>query len=254
PDAWPGVVAFLDGVQRSEVVGYVGSAPIILADVAAAVRERRDRTLRTAAVGRRTVAIGRPAALEALEGELPAADLIQLPNDEPTHPVRDLNAAARLVDQARGALEVAIGRTYRDADATSWLVIDGSLGQSPHRAADAFALGVVKSHLSLPFEGEELERYLRLPHAHRTSIFAPASHHVAPVRAWALRLWPWEGRDLFHGLVRIEVAPANGNPASADRISRWLLAERAPISAPDPRWDRLLYGIHSVEQYLRASR
>jgi len=72
------------------------------------------------------------------------------------------------------------------------------------------------------------------------------------VHAWALRLWPWEGKDLFHGLVRIEVAPVNGTPAMAGLLSRWLLAERAPISTPDARWDRLLYGIHSVETYLRA--
>ncbi len=72
------------------------------------------------------------------------------------------------------------------------------------------------------------------------------------MHAWALRLWDWEQKDLFHGLVRVEVAPANGEPETADLLSRWLLAERAPISTPDPRWDRLLYGIHSVEQYLRA--
>jgi hypothetical protein len=35
-------------------------------------------------------------------------------------------------------------------------------------------------------------------------------------------------------------------------LSRRLLAERAPLSTPDQRWDRLLYGIHSVETYLRA--
>ncbi len=39
----------------------------------------------------------------------------------------------------------------------------------------------------------------------------------------------------------------------ADQLSRWLLAERSPLSAPDPRWDRLLYGIRAVEQYLRVS-
>jgi hypothetical protein len=72
------------------------------------------------------------------------------------------------------------------------------------------------------------------------------------VHAWALRLWPWEGRDLLYGLVRIEVAPANGTPETADLFSRRLIAERAPISTPDPRWDRLLYGIHAVEMYLKA--
>jgi hypothetical protein len=113
-------------------------------------------------------------------------------------------------------------------------------------------IGVSKSHATLPFEGDDLDRYLRLPPGHRSSIFAPQTRCVAPVHAWALRLWDWESKDLFHGLVRVEVSPANGVPATADLISRRLLAERAPISTPDPRWDRLLYGIHSVEQYLRA--
>ena len=95
-------------------------------------------------------------------------------------------------------------------------------------------------------------RAQRLPPGQRTSVFAPRSRSVAPVCAWALRLWPWEDRDLFHGLVRVEVAPACADSATADLLSRRLLAERAPLSTPDPRWDRLLYGIHSVEQYLRA--
>jgi hypothetical protein len=77
---------------------------------------------------------------------------------------------------------------------------------------------------------------------------------VAPVFSWALRLWPWEGRDLLHGLVRIEAAPTDATLAAADQLSRWLLAERAPVSAPDPRWDRMLYGIHAVEVGLRAER
>jgi hypothetical protein len=113
---------------------------------------------------------------------------------------------------------------------------------------------VVKSHATLPFDGPDLERYLRLPQGHRSSLFAPASRRFAPVTAWALRLWPWEGKDLFHGLIRVEVAPENGVPARADELSRWLLAERAPVSTPDPRWDRLLYGIHGVETYLKAGK
>jgi hypothetical protein len=37
----------------------------------------------------------------------------------------------------------------------------------------------------------------------------------------------------------------------ADELSRWILAERAPLSRPNPRWDRLLYGIAAVERHLR---
>ena len=250
-EPWPGPVAFLDGTQRSEVVGYCGAAPIVVGEVAAAVRERRDRTLATAVSERRNVALGRPAALAKAGDALDGLELIATADDEPPHPARDLNCAGRALDRFRGALEVAVGAQYR-ARSAAWLVVDGSLSESPAWAGDPRAVGVVKSHTTLPFDGEELERYLTLPCGSRSSIFAPRSRSVAPVRAWALRLWPWEGKDIFHGLVRVEVAPANATPGIADRISRWLLAERAPLSTPDPRWDRLLYGIHSVEEYLRA--
>jgi hypothetical protein len=174
-----------------------------------------------------------------------------LPEDEPPHPVRDLTQASRALDRARGQLELDLGRRFRLAS-DSWLLVDGSLAESPQWATDPHTIGVSKSHATLPFEGDDLDRYLRLPPGYRSSIFAPQTRSVAPVHAWALRLWDWESKDLFHGLVRVEVSPANGIPATADLISRRLLAERVPISTPDPRWDRLLYGIHSVEQYLRA--
>jgi hypothetical protein len=139
---------------------------------------------------------------------------------------------------------------YRRASA-AWLVVDGSLGVSPGWASDPRCIGVSKSHATLPFDGPDLTAYLRLPAGTRSSIFEPALG-IAPTRAWGLRLWPWEGRDLFFGLVRVDVAPSNGVAEIADRISRWLLAERAPLS-DDGRADRLLYGIHSVEQHLRAA-
>ena len=134
-----------------------------------------------------------------------------------------------------------------------WLLIDGALSDSPVWAADRRMIAVSRSHATLPFDGRDLERFLRLPMGHRTSIYSPETRSLAPVRQWALRLWPWEGKDVFHGLVRVEVAPDNATPELADTFSRRLLAERAPISTPDHRWDRLVYGIHSVERYLRAT-
>jgi hypothetical protein len=115
-------------------------------------------------------------------------------------------------------------------------------------------LGLVKSHSALPFEGDDLVRYLRLPAGHRTSVFAAEQNVVAPVFSWALRLWPWEGKDLLHGLIRVEAAPTDETLARVETLSRWLMAERAPISAPDQRWDRLLYGVRGVEQALRSIR
>jgi hypothetical protein len=40
--------------------------------------------------------------------------------------------------------------------------------------------------------------------------------------------------------------------ARADLVSRWLLAERAPVALPDSRWDVMVYGIRECEQYLTS--
>lgn len=249
--ACPETLAFLDGVQRHQVVGYAGTAPLVAATVAAAVRERSDRVLRTVVERRERLLLGRPAALAAA----PVPDgyrAVPLPDDEPDHPIRDLDAAVGAVDDARTALEVAAGEAYRRRS-DAWLVVDGSLAESPVWAADPRMLGVSKSHATLPFEGADLGRYLRLPAGHRTSVFQPASRRFAPVYAWGLRLWDWAGRDLLFGLVRVEAAPTEETLTRVDEYSRWILAERAPVSAPDARWDRLLYGIRNVEEYLRAA-
>ena len=251
PEPWPGTLAFLDGVQRSELLAYAGSAPVVLGEVAAAVRERHDRKLLTMLEERRLLIIARPAALAAA-GDFPDEfRTVALPVDDPPHPVRDLVNAARALDRARGSLELELGERYRRRS-EGWLIVDGPLTESPLWSSDPRMLGISKSHATLPFEGEDLDRYLRLPQGHRSSVYAPETRSLTPVHEWALRLWPWEGKDVFHGLVRVEVTPANGTPEIADRLSRHLLAERAPLSTPDHRWDRLLYGIHSVEAYLRA--
>ncbi|MGQ0701821.1 MAG: hypothetical protein ACT4PM_01655 [Gemmatimonadales bacterium] len=252
PEPWAEPVAFLDGVQRYEIVAYAGAMPLVAAEVAAAVRERIGRDGRTVLAERRQLLIGRPEALAAAGNSLDGFTTVALETDEPPHPLRDLELARAAVDRARGEVERAAGTEYRRR-AGHWLVVDGSLAESPAWAADPRMIGVAKSHASLPFGGSELVTYLQLPVGQRSSVFQPSSRRHAPVYAWGLRLWDWSGKDLFFGLVRVEAAPTKAILEAADRISRWLLAERAPISA-DPRWDRLLYGVYGVEQYLRAGR
>ncbi|HEU4570639.1 MAG TPA: hypothetical protein VFS07_08715 [Gemmatimonadales bacterium] len=245
-------MGFLDGVQRWEVVAYAGVSPVVVAQVAAAVRLRTERRFSTAAEARRKVVIARPEALAAAGPALDGWETLALPTDEPPHPVGDLVTARAAVEQARAECERAAGRAFRRAH-DHWLLVDGSLTESPDWAADPRMLGVIKSHASLPFGGTDLERWLRLPAAHRTSVYAPRSRARAPVYAWAVRLWEWEGKDLLHGLIRVEATADERTVAQADDLSRWLLHERAPISTPDARWDRLLYGIHDVERYLKAT-
>jgi hypothetical protein len=250
-EPWAELVAFLDGTQRYEVMAYAGASPVVVAEIAAAVMERRARQLHVARVLRQRLVLARREVLDQLDGAVEQHLLVSLPDDEPVHPVRDFQLARREIDRARGRLEVKVGSEYRAAS-DAWLILDGSLSESREWADDPRMLGITKSHATLPFAGEELEQYLRLPAGHRSPVFSPAGRELAPVYSWALRLWPWEGKDLLHGLIRVEARPAPGTIEQADRISRWLLAERSPVSTPDPRWDRLLYGIRAVEEYLRA--
>jgi hypothetical protein len=256
PEPWPGVVGFLDGTQRYEVMAYASTTPVVVAEISAAVMERRDRRLNVAVSARRRLVLARPSVLAeiqvALDGSLEGYETVVLPEELPSHPVQDFQLARREIDLARGRLEVAVGNRYRE-HSEAWLIVDGTLTESPHWAADQRMLAVAKSHATLPFEGTDLETYLHLPVAHRSLVFQPAGHEVTPVFSWALRLWPWEGHDILHGLIRIEAAPTEETVEQANQLSRWLLAERSPVSTPDPRWDRLLYGIRSVEEYLRSS-
>ncbi len=252
PEPWTETVAFLDGIQRFEILSYAGAAPLLFGEVAAAVRERVGREARTVISERKRLVIGRPEVLAMATHALEDVATIALDTDEPVHPLRDLDSARAVVDNARGELERRAGDAYRKGS-NAWLVVDGSLAVSPVWASDPRMLGVAKSHATLPFSGEDLVAYLNLPVGHRSNIFRPASSQRAPVHAWGLRLWDWSGKDLLYGLIRVEAAARDGTRAIADQVSRWLLAERAPISA-DLRWDRLLYGIHGVEQYLRAGR
>jgi hypothetical protein len=254
----PAAVSFQDGIQRWRVAYYDGIVPIVRAYVATAVRRRSGgRRLRTAAEAAREF---HAAPLAALRGPVRAAleasgvELVDVPLDAVGQPGPVLEAARRAVENARVGLEKDLGERHAAAlGPEEWLVIDGVLSESARLAAHPRALGVIKSHGAQYFEGEALTRALTLPAQHRTSVFRPRGRARHEVSSWYLRLWPWEGNDLLFGLLRIEARAAfPGLSASASAASAWLLGERAPVSTPDARWDRLLYPIHDVETYLRA--
>lgn len=255
--ARPAAVSFLDGIQQWKVAWYDGVLPIVRGYVAAAVRRcAADRRLRTVDQAEREFHVTHLAGLragvrQALEAS--GLDILDLPGDEATQPGRAIEAARRVVENARVALEKELGeRRTRALPADEWLVVDGVLSESALLADHPRALGVIKSHGAQYFEGRALERALTLPAGHRTSVFRPRGRARHEVYSWYLRLWPWEGNDLLYGLLRIEARPHPDTVAGATGTSGWLFAERAPLATPDARWDRLLYPIHDVETYLRS--
>lgn len=253
----PAGLAFLDGIQQWKVIGYDSVAPIAFAHVAAAVRRiGPDRRMGTVAVASRDLVLAaEPILSGARRDAVTAAGLECVPVPmEPGQPAAAIEALRRAVHHERQALEKRLGEaTARQLDPDQWLVVDGQLSVSAALARHASALGVIKSHGAQFLEGRHLERALTLPAGHRTSAFRVlGGHGRTAVDSWYLRLWPWEGHDLHYGLVRIEIA-ANPDPgARAPGISSWLLALRAPLAAPDARFDRLLYPVHDVETFLRS--
>lgn len=252
----PPVVSFLDGIQRWKVTFYDGVIPIVRAHVAGAVRRRSaGRRLRTAGETTRefhaaSVRALRPGVRAALEAS--GLELVDIPEDA-AQPGRALEAARRAVENARVALEKDLGERHLGSLAPDeWLVIDGLLSESAMLSGHPRTLGVIKSHGAQYFEGEDLTRALTLPALQRSGVFRPRGRARHEVYSWYLRLWPWEGNDLLFGLLRIEARAHDATLAAASAISGWLVRERAPISTPDRRWDRLLYPIHDVETYLRA--
>jgi len=256
--AWrPGAVTFVDGIQRWAVAGYDGVVPLVSAYVAAAARRRgADRRLRTVAeTARQTVITAArwlsPGVRRALDAS--GAELVDLEDVEPGQPGRVLTAAGLRVERLREAAERDVAEPVAEGLGTEdWLVLDGLLSDSTALAAHPRVLGVIKSHGAQYFTGDELTRALTLPAGHRTSVFRPRRHGRQPVHSWYLRLWPWEGHDLLYGLLRIEARAHPESVTRAGAVSAWLVEERAPLSTPDARFDRLLYPIHDVETYLRS--
>jgi hypothetical protein len=254
----PNPVSFLNGMQRWSVVAYDGVAQIVNAYVAAAVCRRDDRGVLHATLEKARAFAIAPAdrlspALRALL-EQAAPDIEPVDGDLVEQPARYLEQVESTVRRARAHLEreLAEAATASLGDG-EWLVLDGLLSRSPAVARHPRALGVIKSHGAQFLEGRGLERALTLPAGYRTSVFAVRGGHTrTEVYSWYLRLWPWEGNDLLYGLVRVEARAAAETVKQASALSAWLWAERAPLATPATRWDRLLYPLHHVEEYLKA--
>jgi hypothetical protein len=88
-------------------------------------------------------------------------------------------------------------------------------------------------------------------------VFRITSRKRTTVASWYLRLRDPAGHDPMWGLVRVEVAHPAPDAADrigerADEVSRWILAEVAPLALPDARWDKMVYGVRDCEEFLRA--
>ncbi|MEA3244985.1 MAG: hypothetical protein U9Q74_02385 [Gemmatimonadota bacterium] len=253
----PGFAAFLDGIQRSVVVpGGRPAVPIVHGTVAAAIRRRRDdRGLETwggGAVVRRAIF----APLARLDAEIRHAleragfDMVDTEADG-VHPLEILGAAREAVQRSREEVEAGLATRWC-AGQSAPLYVDGGVAGLGGPASSDAVVGVVKSHRTAYGGAAAIDVVTGLDAGARTTAFAVSSRRRARVASWYLRLRPGDGADPFDGIVRVEVAEGSFSPDRADAVSRWILAERAPVALPDSRWRVMPYGIRDVEEYLRA--
>jgi hypothetical protein len=258
--------AFLDGTQRSQAALYLLSVPIVLGTVAAVIRQRRNRRLvtwrhrveRRLYVSRPHVS---PAAWARLSEHYDVRDTSKVAEEGATdspHPFALSQRAVHLVQRDREAVERRLAEEWCGVE-HSPLFVDGGISGSERVARAGCAVGVVKSHLTLYAEGDALQTVLRLPPGYRSSAFRITSPRRSPVASWYLRVRDPSGHDPMWGLVRVEAADLTERGATAaeitaraDEVSRWVLAEVAPLALPDPRWDKMAYGIRDCEEFLRA--
>src|SRR5919112_1813571 len=142
-------------------------------------------------------------------------------------------------------------RVLEDSDA--WIAVDGQLRDV--RESNRRAIGLIKSVARPEFVGKDVGMLLDLEPGMRTTSFVPdwqLQRSPSEQRtSWYLRMWPKQrGADALGSLMRVE-APRDTKPAQIAEISHWILAERAPLAKPDPRWPAMIYPIRYVEKILK---
>lgn len=257
-----GFAAFLDGIQRSVVRAHVGHVPVVHGAVAAGIRLRRERRLAAWVPAIRGHACYVPARLlpasqlEALQARCPVVDtLADLDADTPppAHPSDLAAKALTAVQRAREAAEGELAeRWVREADGQ--LLMDGGISGREAVARSPKVIGAVKSHRTLYVAGDAVGLIVGLREAERSTAMVLHSPRRTPVATWYLRMRSPGSRGPLSGLLRVEAALGDGADITerADLVSRWLLAERRPVSLPDARWDVMVYGIKECEDYLSA--
>jgi len=276
---------FLDGVQSSREIGRIEMAPIIVATVAAAIVNRCDRRfsrmpMESPPISVQALILPRSAGDTRVEAfwellleagfselapeEIPSSPHLVLDSTEymievdPSDYVGMRESARVRVRALRERLEGGMlrqweldDRTLEDSDA--WIAVDGQLKDI--RESNRRAIGLIKSVARPEFVGKDVGMLLDLEPGMRTTSFVPdwqLRRDPSEQRtSWYLRMWPQQrGADALGSLMRVE-AHRDTVPESIDEISRWILAERAPLAKPDPRWPSMIYPIHYVEKILK---
>ncbi len=248
---------FLDGIEMTRISGYVGVVPLVHGYVASVIRRRVGRTFSTWAVQEDEVLAFDFKQIDPrrlIDLGFPEAGLIDSEaNGSGEHPMRTAELGRIAIKKRRAAIEADLARRWAASSLEDgWLLVDGRLAIEPTLLRSGRAIGLVKSHRTQYLDSAAMSHVLGMRGGQRSSVFKPVRPAIGEVYSWYLRLRSAAGQDIYWALARIEGRVGLETVEAADEISRWLLAETAPLAMPDPRWHVLIYPIRDCEQFLRA--
>ncbi|MEO5903245.1 MAG: hypothetical protein ABIQ55_04470 [Gemmatimonadaceae bacterium] len=256
-----GFSGFLDGTQKITIVNQRQGVPIVWATVSAAVRVRANRrmiswpTRGPSVRGRFYVPFRYLGTLsEELKSDSRFVDTTREVSGEGVpsrHPAALMEAAVKRVQFDREDVERDLAEAWCQSEASA-LYVDGSVTNSRISSKSELAVGVIKSHRRLYADDDAFRVLVNLRAGERSSIFRVAPKNRYAVASWYVRVRDAAGHDSLFGLLRVEAVDAPEMSERADRISRWIIAESSPLALPDPRWDKMAYGIRDTEEFLRA--
>lgn len=290
PDGTSRLAYFLDGVQTTEEIGRIGTVPVVMTTVAAAIVHREDRRMHRLDVP------GVPTLMRALilphDAHDPSARALYAAAQQQGFPIPHSDAEAvtsgaesvlldstqhephldpadysglkqrayQRASSLRAAMEVALLERWSEMETgNDWIAVDGQLPVPTKNA-----VGLIKNARKFFFEGDEARMLLDLEAGKRTTAFVPpwraervrAGRSEEERASWYVRMWPSsassEGADATSGLIRVEMdVPFSGQTEIFDEVSRWIMAEKAPLAKPDFRWASMIYPVHYVEKILK---
>jgi hypothetical protein len=255
-----GFGAFLDGTQDVRIVNHAFGIPIVFAKVSAAVRARINRRLVSWPVAAPTVRARYYFPFRYVDvesGFKSHPDVIDTARADHSgkfpsrHPAALMEAAFKCVQSDRERIEIELAEKWCASESAT-LFVDGSITASAVAARSDKAVGVIKTHRRLYADGDAFRVLVALKPGQRTSVFRVAPERRHAVASWYVRVRAAKGRDALFGLVRVEASMSGDAASRADEISRWIIAEGAPLALPDGRWDKMAYGIRDTEEFLRA--
>ncbi|NSW84483.1 MAG: hypothetical protein HPY90_14770 [Syntrophothermus sp.] len=161
----------------------------------------------------------------------------------------EANAAANLAGRADG----------------EWLIIDGDIRQNIFLRLKN-VIGLAKSfswkpvikvansqfHFNLP------RVIQRLRENERTPVLRKKSGDYPSLAFWYLRFWPIDRVDNYmQGVVKVEAVMEGQwdeeKAALVSRLSRALIAEKAPVIYPERRWHSHIYPIYQAETHVKET-